>query len=83
MLIDDGYLRRENGCWIGTRDLRTLAVPPTIEALLAARLDLLAREERAVLEPASVVGGVFQLAAVGALVDDPVREAGADPSTAR
>ena len=75
MLIDDGYLRRENGCWIRTRDLRTLAVPPTIEALLAARLDLLAREERAVLEPASVVGGVFQLAAVGALVDDPVREA--------
>jgi predicted ATPase len=48
-------------------------VPPTLDALLSARLDLLAREERAVIEPASVVGGVFQLAAVGALVDDPIR----------
>ena len=37
------------------------ACRPTIDALLSARLDLLAREERAVIEPASVVGGVFQL----------------------
>ena len=73
MLIDDGYLRRENGHWARTREVRMLAVPPTIDALLSARLDLLAREERAVIEPASVVGGVFQVAAVGALVDDPIR----------
>ncbi len=33
-----------------------LEMPPTIHALLAARLDLLTREERAVLEPASVIG---------------------------
>jgi tetratricopeptide (TPR) repeat protein len=74
MLIDEGYLRRQNGSWARTGDVRTLSVPPTIDALLSARLDLLAREERAVLEPASVVGGVFQLSAVGALVDDPIRE---------
>jgi predicted ATPase/class 3 adenylate cyclase len=73
MLIDDGHLRRENGCWARTGDLRTLAVPPTIDALLSARLDLLDREERAVIEPASVVGGIFQHSAVSALVDDPVR----------
>jgi predicted ATPase len=74
MLIDDGYLRRENGSWRRTRDIRTLSVPPTIDALLSARLDLLAHEERAVIEPASVVGGVFQLSAVRALVDDTTRE---------
>ena len=74
MLIDDGYLRRENGSWTRTGDIRTLSVPPTIDALLSARLDLLAREERAVVEPASVVGGVFQLSAVRALVDDAARE---------
>ena len=74
MLIDDGYLRRENGSWTRTGDIRTLSVPPTIDALLSARLDLLAREERAVVEPASVVGGVFQLSAVRALVDDATRE---------
>jgi len=74
MLIDDGYLRRENGRWARTRDMPRLALPPTIDALLSARLDLLAAEERAVIEPASVVGGVFQRSAVGALVDDPIRE---------
>ena len=74
MLIDDGYLRRENGSWRRTGDIRTLSVPPTIDALLSARLDLLAHEERAVIEPASVVGGVFQLSAVRALVDDATRE---------
>ena len=30
-----------------------LQVPPTIQALLAARLDLLGRDERAVIEPAA------------------------------
>src|SRR5262249_5147302 len=74
MLIDDGYLRRDNGRWIGARDLTQLAVPPTIQALLSARLDLLAREERPVLEPAAGGGGPFPVTAVRALVVDPVRE---------
>ena len=43
-------------------------VPPTISALLAARLDNLTREERAVVEPASVIGLVFAEAAVEAMV---------------
>ena len=43
-------------------------MPPTISALLAARLDNLTREERAVVEPASVIGLVFPEAAVEALV---------------
>ena len=42
--------------------------PPTINALLAARLDALSREERAVVEPASVIGLVFAEAAVEAMV---------------
>ncbi len=45
-------------------------VPPTILALLAARLDRLAQAERAVLEPAAVVGLVFPAAAVTELVPD-------------
>jgi predicted ATPase len=43
---------------------RHLAVPPTIEALLAARLDRLPPEERAVLECGSVEGQSFQRGAV-------------------
>jgi hypothetical protein len=44
-----------------------VAVPPTIHALLAARLDSLPREERVVLECGSVEGEVFHRGAVTAL----------------
>jgi predicted ATPase len=39
MLIDDGLLVREGDRWIATGDLGSVSVPPTIQALLAARLD--------------------------------------------
>jgi class 3 adenylate cyclase/tetratricopeptide (TPR) repeat protein len=48
----------------GRRDDGDLAVPPTIQALLAARLDQLAPDERAVVEPAAVVGKEFWRSAV-------------------
>jgi class 3 adenylate cyclase/tetratricopeptide (TPR) repeat protein len=44
-----------------------VAVPPTIQALLAARLDSLPPEERIVLECGSVEGEVFHRGAVSAL----------------
>ncbi|TMM33197.1 MAG: guanylate cyclase [Actinobacteria bacterium] len=70
MLVDDEVLRREDGRWEVVGDLAEVAVPPSINALLAARLDLLSAEERAVVEPASVIGGVFVTAAVEALVPE-------------
>ena len=49
-----------------------MTVPPTIQALLAARLDQLPPAERAVLERGSVEGQVFHRGAVAALApDDP------------
>jgi class 3 adenylate cyclase/tetratricopeptide (TPR) repeat protein len=50
-----------------------VVVPPTIAALLSARLDALSESERAVIEPASVIGVQFAGAAVQELVPDPVR----------
>ena len=47
-----------------------IAVPPTIQALLAARLDQLDPAERTVLERAAVEGRVFHRSAVQALLDD-------------
>jgi class 3 adenylate cyclase/tetratricopeptide (TPR) repeat protein len=44
-----------------------LSVPPSIQALLAERLDRLTQDERVVLERASIVGRDFSLAAVSAL----------------
>ena len=47
-----------------------LAVPPTIRALLAARLDQLDSAERSLLERASVEGEVFHRGAVQALAPE-------------
>jgi class 3 adenylate cyclase/tetratricopeptide (TPR) repeat protein len=47
-----------------------IEIPPTIQALLAARLDQLEPSERHVLERGSVEGEVFHRAAVAALVQD-------------
>ncbi len=68
MLIDNGSLRQADGHWEQVRDLAALDVPPTIQALLAARLDLLEAPERGVIEPASVIGQTFAQAAVTELV---------------
>ena len=68
MLIDNGTLRRDGDRWSQVGDMATLAVPPTIQALVAARLDLLERGERGVIEPASVIGQNFAVAAVSELV---------------
>ena len=76
MLIDDGRLVDDGGGWRVAVAIDDLQVPPTIEALLAARVDALPDDELGVLQPASVVGREFPLAAVetlsGAAVSEPV-----------
>jgi class 3 adenylate cyclase/tetratricopeptide (TPR) repeat protein len=67
MLVDEGALQRDNGRWVSTRDLSTVAIPPTIQALLDARISRLGADERNVLERAAVAGRVFSLGAVRAL----------------
>jgi class 3 adenylate cyclase len=74
MLIDGGRLQRTDRGWVATSDLSALAIPPTIHALLAARLDALPSDERAVVEPASVIGLVFALRAVEELAPSAIRE---------
>ncbi|WP_178379928.1 adenylate/guanylate cyclase domain-containing protein [Cryptosporangium aurantiacum] len=59
MLLDDGLLDRIDGRWTLTAEINRLAVPPSVGALLAARLDGLPKGERGVLERASVIGDVF------------------------
>jgi len=73
MLIDEGRLLHADGHWEVVGDLSKLDVPPTIQALLAARIDLLASGERAVIEPASVIGQTFARAAVTELAPEPIQ----------
>ncbi|WP_344647675.1 AAA family ATPase [Cryptosporangium japonicum] len=67
MLLDDGLLDRVDGRWVLTAEINRLAVPPSVGALLAARLDGLPKGERGVLERASVIGDVFYRNGVVAL----------------
>ncbi len=73
MLIDDGLLVRDDGHWSPAPGLAGVSVPPTVQALLAARLEHLDGTERRVLEGASVVGEVFEWSAVAELVPADVR----------
>jgi hypothetical protein len=67
LLVDDGLLQRTEEGWGPTEDLSRIAIPPTIHALLTARLDRLPADERAVVDLASVVGRVFLWRAVAEL----------------
>jgi class 3 adenylate cyclase/tetratricopeptide (TPR) repeat protein len=63
-LIDDGFLVHADDGWSALGDMRQLALPATIQALLAARLDGLGVEERSVIERAAVEGKTFHRGAV-------------------
>ncbi len=73
MLVDDGVLRRDGDRWVTTGDLDQVAVPPTIQALLAARLDRLDDADRLLLGRASIVGLSFYLDALRELTPEPER----------
>ncbi len=73
MLTDDGMLR-EAGSGSAPDEI---ALPPTIQALVAARLDRLGEGERRSLESAAVVGRIFYRDVLERLTDDP---AAIDPS---
>ena len=75
MLEDDGVLVRSDDRWRVVGDLARVAVPATIQALLAARLDRLGPQERAVLGTASVIGREFWWGAVSDLLPDALRPA--------
>jgi len=73
MLIDEGLIRFEDGRWRATGIVDRVSVPPTIQALLAARLDYLDADERSVVEPAAVIGHIFVRDAVEHLTAEGVR----------
>jgi class 3 adenylate cyclase/tetratricopeptide (TPR) repeat protein len=69
MLIDDDILGQGRGDGPGVDGRDAIAVPPTIQALIAARLDRLGEGERAVIETASIEGKEFARDRVEGLVD--------------
>lgn len=58
-LIDRGLLARHNGGWACADLPPGFTIPDTVQAVLAARIDLLPADEKAALQAASVIGRIF------------------------
>ena len=73
MLVSTGRLAQEGGrvtmagSALGVDDLGALDVPPTLHALVAARLDRLSAADRSILQDAAVLGQTFTLEALAAM----------------
>jgi class 3 adenylate cyclase/tetratricopeptide (TPR) repeat protein len=67
-LIDQGVLTPSNGGWAAHQLPPGFAVPDSVQAVLAARVDLLPPAEKAALQAASVIGRVFWTGPVYELV---------------
>jgi class 3 adenylate cyclase/tetratricopeptide (TPR) repeat protein len=75
MLVDDGTLHQgADGRWILAAGIESLTIPPSISALITARLDRLGSTDRTVIEHGAVFGQVFYRGAVEDLAPDAMRE---------
>ena len=67
MLVSDGRLREVDGRYEPVGELGALAVPETLQALIAARLDGLDPTDRSLLQDAAVLGQSFTLPSLAAV----------------
>ena len=58
-LIERKILTQDKGEWLLTREITDTDIPPTIQGLLTARIDLLNSEFKRLLQNASVIGRAF------------------------
>ncbi|MBA3778524.1 MAG: AAA family ATPase [Chloroflexi bacterium] len=71
MLVAEGRLEASEGVYRPTGDLTRLAVPESLHALIAARLDSLDPPDRALLQDGSVLGQIFSVGALSVLNGEP------------
>ena len=67
MLLAEGKLERDKDVYRPVGDLSELSVPPSLHALIAARLDALEPADRSLLQAASVIGKTFGIEALTAV----------------
>jgi class 3 adenylate cyclase/tetratricopeptide (TPR) repeat protein len=66
MLQDRGFLRRDEGAW-RFEQTDELPLPESVQGIVAARLDALSVEEKALVQDAAVIGKVFWAGAAAAI----------------
>jgi class 3 adenylate cyclase/tetratricopeptide (TPR) repeat protein len=69
VLCDDGSLVREGSATRLTRSLGELKIPPTVRAILAARIDRLPVGEKELLQTLAVIGKEFALSLAKRMLD--------------
>ena len=79
-LVAEGRLVEEGGVYVPKGDLTNLAVPETLTALIASRLDTLDEQDRRLVHDAAVLGQSFAVGALAAVAEVP--EADLEPRLA-
>jgi class 3 adenylate cyclase/predicted ATPase len=74
MLLDRGLVAPEGNGYVVTGDVADLEVPETLQALIAARLDDLDAQERALVQDAAVIGTSFSPSTLAAISELPGKE---------
>jgi predicted ATPase len=67
-LLDEGALVREGAMVKLTRPVSELKIPPTVQGILAARIDRLAADTKELLQTLSVIGREFPMSLIRAVV---------------
>jgi class 3 adenylate cyclase/tetratricopeptide (TPR) repeat protein len=68
-LVETGVLVGERGAYRLAREAGPIRVPATVQAILAARIDRLSREDKALLQVAAVIGHDIPVALLEAVAD--------------
>ncbi len=71
MLIEAGQIERRGGRWIAPGHVAPLVVPPTLQGLIAARVDRGSPEVKRLLQHAAVIGRFFSANALAAIAERP------------
>lgn len=81
MLVEDGAIIKDELTWlVHPERLVEMRIPPTLTGVVQARLDGLPKEERTIIQQASVIGRVFWEAAVEYINRDIASGQGSDPA---
>jgi predicted ATPase len=71
VLFDEGALVRDGAAVMLTRSLNTLKIPPTVQGILAARIDRLPPDAKDLLQALAVIGREFSQSLIRAVVPKP------------
>ena len=70
-LAEGGSLAGSKGAYRLVKPIGGISIPPTVQAVLAARIDRLPEREKRVLQTASVIGKTFSEAVLARVIDLP------------